>query len=302
MARSSRSGRPYAPRRPDRSGGPGRSGARPRGRGAGQGRPNADDAADAPRSGSAATPSSSRSGGRASDSPAAARSAKAPKKPRDHSGPESDRTATAAERLERARELRGRASSTRSGRARPANGPRPTNERLKKDRERDEAREQRRAQRIREGRSFTFGGLEISMRFLSIALLAGVLAALLVPNLYDWWRQEQDLRDITARVAAAKERNAQMEEELALWNDPEYIASQARERLGYVKPGETQYTVVDPGKDYQDQAQVAAAADKGPARPWVQVVGILLTEADQAETTTGAQSGAQSGASQSGSE
>lgn len=301
MARSPRSGRPHAPRRPDRSGGPGRGGARARGRGSGQSRPEADESADSPRSASPQGASSSRRGGRASESSATPRSSKAPKKPRERAASESDRTATAAERLERARELRGRASSTRSGRARPANGPRPTNERLKKDRERDEARERRRAERIREGRSFTFGGLEISMRFLSIALLAGVLAALLVPNLYDWWRQEQDLRDITARVAAAQERNAQMEEELALWNDPEYIASQARERLGYVKPGETQYTVVDPGKDYQDQAQVAAAADEGPARPWVQVVGILLTEADQAETAAGAQSGAQSGASQSGS-
>lgn len=121
------------------------------------------------------------------------------------------------------------------------------------------------------------------MRFLSIALLVGVLAALLVPNVYAWWRQERDLADITARVQAAEERNAQMSEQLELWNDPDYIASQARERLGYVKPGETQYTVVDPGEDYQDDAQIAAAAEEGPARPWVQVVAILLQEADSTE-------------------
>ncbi len=135
-------------------------------------------------------------------------------------------------------------------------------------------------------------------------LLAGVLAFLLVPNLYDWWRQEQDYRDIRARVAAAEQRNANMREQLELWEDPEYIASQARARLGYVKPGETQYTVVDPGDDYLDQAQVSAAEVRGPARPWVQVVGILLREADEAPLAVAdSQSGVQSGvdsAAQSG--
>lgn len=145
--------------------------------------------------------------------------------------------------------------------------------------------EETRAQRIKEGKSFTLGGLEISVRFLAVALLMGLLAALLVPNVYALWRQERELAEITAKVAAAQERNAQMQEQLDLWNDPEYIASQARERLGYVKPGETQYTVVDPGKDYKDQAQIGAAPEKGPARPWVQVAAILLKEADSRDSS-----------------
>lgn len=130
------------------------------------------------------------------------------------------------------------------------------------------------------------GGLEISTRLLSVVLLTGVLAVLLVPNLYAWWRQERELSDITARVQAAQERNDGMKQELDLWQNPDYIASQARERLGYVKPGETQFTVVDPGEDYQDQAQIAAAQAQGPTRPWVQVVAILLHEADSPREST----------------
>lgn len=137
------------------------------------------------------------------------------------------------------------------------------------------------------------------MRFLFVAILAAILAALLVPNLYDWFRQEQDLHDINARVAAAEQRNAKMRETLDLWNDPEYVASQARQRLGYVKPGETEYTVVDPGEDYLDEAQVAAAAEEGPARPWIQVVGLLMQEADVADPSKTAPD-AQSGVEQSG--
>lgn len=47
-----------------------------------------------------------------------------------------------------------------------------------------------------------------------------------------------------------------------------------------MKPGETQYSVLDPGKDYQDQAQVAAAREAGPARPWIQVLSLTVEEAD----------------------
>ncbi|MDY2669632.1 septum formation initiator family protein [Schaalia hyovaginalis] len=173
----------------------------------------------------------------------------------------------------------------RQTRARATTGPRQPKNRDQRER-RDSAREQGRASRVRDGRTFVVGGLEISTRLLSVILLAGVLAVLLVPNLYAWWRQEQELRDITARVQAAQERNDEMKQELDLWQNPDYIASQARERLGYVKPGETQFTVVDPGEDYQDEAQIAAAQAQGPTRPWVQVVGILLKEADSPREST----------------
>lgn len=128
--------------------------------------------------------------------------------------------------------------------------------------------------------TLSFGGLTISVRLLGIAVLASVLAVMLVPSLFQWWRQEQDLRDITARVAAAEEHNADMRNQLDLWKDPDYIASQARSRLGYVLPGETQYTVVDPGTDQDGASQIAAAEPDGPARPWVQVLTASLSEAD----------------------
>lgn len=128
--------------------------------------------------------------------------------------------------------------------------------------------------------TFSFGGLTVSVRLLGIAVVGAVLAGMLVPSLFQWWRQEQDLRDITARVAAAEQDNADMQHQLDLWNDPDYIASQARSRLGYVLPGETQYAVVDPGADHADTPQIAAAEPQGPARPWVQVLTASLTEAD----------------------
>lgn len=128
--------------------------------------------------------------------------------------------------------------------------------------------------------TLSFGGLTVSIRLLGIGVVAAVLAGMLVPSLFQWWRQEQDLRDITARVAAAEQQNADMQHQLDLWDDPDYIASQARSRLGYVRPGETQYAVVDPGEGHADTSQVDPAQPQGPARPWVQVLALSLTEAD----------------------
>lgn len=165
--------------------------------------------------------------------------------------------------------------------------------------ERQAHKDKERSQRVSEGKSFVLGGLEVSVRLLVASMLGVILAILLIPNVVAWWNQEREYRDIQAKVAAAQERNAEMTRELQRWQDPEYIASQARDRLGYVRRGETQYTVVDPGDDYQDQAQVNAAAEKGPARPWIQLLGIYLEEADQpvddAQSSAGAETAAQSG-------
>ncbi|MDC4232593.1 septum formation initiator family protein [Actinomyces sp. B33] len=169
----------------------------------------------------------------------------------------------------------------RSG-ARRADGARARGDRTTAQRERT-APDPQSTRRSPDPRSFAIGGLEISVRMIALGLTALALLVLLVPSGLQWARQETEYRAIQQRVADAQERNAHMREQLDLWQNPDYIASQARERLGYVKPGQTQYAVVDPGEDYRDAAQVGAALDEGPARPWLQIVGILMREADAAD-------------------
>ena len=109
--------------------------------------------------------------------------------------------------------------------------------------------------------SLSFGGIEISLRILGLLLLGALLALLLVPSFMQLWSQERELSAIKNKVQQTQADNEAKRQQLQLWSNPQYIASQARERLGYVKRGETQYSVLDPGKDYQDQAQVAAARE-----------------------------------------
>jgi hypothetical protein len=56
--------------------------------------------------------------------------------------------------------------------------------------------------------------------------------------------------------------------ELAQWNDPEYVASQARARLHFVFPGERQYIVVgnDAIENTNEQTKVSEQLPVG--LPW----------------------------------
>ena len=155
-----------------------------------------------------------------------------------------------------------------------------TTPRVRPEREASRPRAQAAENAAKRPSSVSFGGIEISMRILGLLLLGALLALLLVPSFMQLWSQERELAAIKAKVQQTQADNDAKRQQLELWSNPQYIASQARERRGYVKPGETQYSVLDPGKDYQDQAQVAAAREAGPARPWMQVLSMTVEEAD----------------------
>lgn len=59
---------------------------------------------------------------------------------------------------------------------------------------------------------------------------------------YDQGREQSALRAETERLAESVD---ELEAELRLWDDPEYVRAQARDRLGYVMPGEIGYIVID---------------------------------------------------------
>jgi hypothetical protein len=67
--------------------------------------------------------------------------------------------------------------------------------------------------------------------------------------------------------------------ELERWKDPNYIKSQARERLHFVLPGERQYIVT--GVEGEDStASTTKVADQLPAdQPWYSKLIASITEA-----------------------
>lgn len=109
---------------------------------------------------------------------------------------------------------------------------------------------------------------------LAVAAVAVVICIFgLAQPLHRWWAQQREYATISSEVEAVREANDELRVQRDRWSDKDYIASQARARLQMVMPGETQYTVVDPGPG-NDTSVLGAkpARPQGPPRPWYLVV------------------------------
>lgn len=94
--------------------------------------------------------------------------------------------------------------------------------------------------------SFAASGLGITRRAVALIVVVAVLVLSYATSLRVWFNQQGEIAATQADIRERQERIAQLEDELDRWNDPEYVKTQARERLGWVVPGETGYRVVGP--------------------------------------------------------
>lgn len=80
-----------------------------------------------------------------------------------------------------------------------------------------------------------------------VALLALVLVVLLVSYAYPlrtWYDQRSERHALAEEKAQLRESVDDLEAQLQLWNDPAYVEAQARQRLGFIMPGEQGYVVI----------------------------------------------------------
>ncbi|WP_164712331.1 FtsB family cell division protein [Trueperella bialowiezensis] len=94
---------------------------------------------------------------------------------------------------------------------------------------------------------------QFSLRGLAIVFFVLVAIAIVAPPMNRYLEQQQEKRQLTQQLEDATERVALLEQELARWQDDDFVRSQARERLGYVMPGETLYLVSDPDEGTHEQ-------------------------------------------------
>lgn len=110
-------------------------------------------------------------------------------------------------------------------------------------------------------------------------VVIGVLIVTVVPTAFQWLQQEQAYRSVVAEVEAQKQLNEDLQQQLGDWDDEAFIAAQARDRLGFVRPGETQFVVVDIPQSGQD-AKDAPPPQLGPPKPWAWALWDALRDAD----------------------
>jgi len=91
-------------------------------------------------------------------------------------------------------------------------------------------------------RTIRFSGFTVLM--LALLVLAVIVLA---PNLRILIEQRQQIAALEQSVAGAQHSVDSLTKDVARWNDPAYIESQARERLFYVFPGDISYLVIGEG-------------------------------------------------------
>ncbi len=104
------------------------------------------------------------------------------------------------------------------------------------------------------------------------AILVVVLAVLAVSyasSLRAYLQQRSHIGDLKEQIAERRANIDDLEREKNRWQDDAYVQQQARERLGYVMPGETSYVVLDEhGNPIEPEAELTdpdAATQNPPA-------------------------------------
>lgn len=131
---------------------------------------------------------------------------------------------------------------------------------------------------------------QITVRTLVFAIVILMAFVLITPTLRAYVRQQEELRELNTELAAAQEEARDLEAAVRRWNNDEFIRSQARERFGFVLPGEISYRVVDPetilGEEAELEADLVAAIPVG-SGPWYMDVWESIRVAGEMEHDAG---------------
>lgn len=93
------------------------------------------------------------------------------------------------------------------------------------------------------------GAWASSVRFSGFTVLVVALIAagglIISPSLSTYVQQRREISELRESVEQHHDAVDEVDAERARWKDPAYVRAQARDRLFYVMPGETQLNVID---------------------------------------------------------
>jgi len=111
----------------------------------------------------------------------------------------------------------------------------------------------------------------LTTRAIALVVVLLVLTISYASSLRIYLAQTQDIAATQTEIADRQARISELQGQLTRWNDPAYVSTQARTRLGWVMPGETGFTVIgEDGDTLSGDAELApekSAAGK-PADAW----------------------------------
>ena len=77
-----------------------------------------------------------------------------------------------------------------------------------------------------------------------VLLVLGALVVSYAQSLRVWFDQHQQITALTEEIDNREQRVGQLTDEISRWDDDAYVRAQARQRLGWVMPGEVGYRVI----------------------------------------------------------
>ena len=87
--------------------------------------------------------------------------------------------------------------------------------------------------------------------------MVAVLTVSYGSSLKAYLQQRSQIADLKEQIAAREQSIGALEREKRRWEDPAFVQAQARERFGYLMPGETSYVVLDEnGQPLESEARL----------------------------------------------
>ncbi|WP_180380756.1 FtsB family cell division protein [Alloscardovia macacae] len=114
-----------------------------------------------------------------------------------------------------------------------------------------------------------------------IILLIALLNITLVLRSYA--QNVGQLNAVKNQEAQLIRQKADLENDIQRWSDDAYVTAQARQRLGFIYPGERSVLVKNAPKDAQPDAARKTTADTKPKLPWYTELLYSIENTDQAE-------------------
>jgi cell division protein FtsB len=101
-----------------------------------------------------------------------------------------------------------------------------------------------------------------------LVLVVAVLVVSFASSLKAYLQQRDHIDTMRAEIAQRAQAIDELETEKERWKDPAFVEQQARERFGYVMPGETAYVALDAhGNRIQAESTLTAPEAVGPKTP-----------------------------------
>ena len=117
-------------------------------------------------------------------------------------------------------------------------------------------------------RQLRFTRRRTSNRLLALSAILFILALTIAPPVKHYFTQRAQISALKAQLSADNSALQKAQQELTLWQDPEYVKSQARERLHFVLPGERQYIVTEGETTGNQESTTKIASSLADGQPW----------------------------------